>query len=126
VLYVVDAAAEGESGELAGVREIQFRAIGPAARRRVDEHAEAANLVGVDVVATRLERGHDLAGVDEQRELVGIDDRLAIPANADIRPFVDDDVLVVVGNGDELTSEQCHDSESSTGMITPMLLSPAW
>ena len=108
ILHVVDAAAEGRPGVLAGADEVELGPVGPAGGGGVDEDAEAADLVGVDLVPARAHGRDDLAGVDEERHLVGVDDRLAGSPDADVGPLVDDLVLLVVGNRDEFASEQRH------------------
>jgi hypothetical protein len=119
VLHVVDPAAEGDAGVLPGADEVQLRPVGVAAAERVDERAEAGQLLGVDLVPARTHRLHDLPGVDEQRHLVGVHDRPGEPPDADIRPLEDQLVLPVVGDRDELAREECHRgrTSSSTGVV---------
>ena len=74
ILDVVDAAAEGVAGVLARADEVQLGPVGVAAGGPVDDGAEAGELVGVDLVAAGAHGGDDLAGVDEQGHLVGVDD----------------------------------------------------
>jgi len=108
VLHVVDPAAELEAGVLARADEVQLGAVRVAAGDGVDDHAEAGELVRVDLVPSRAEGLHDLAGVDEQRHLVGVDDRAREAADGDVRPLEDDLTFAVVRYGDEFPPEQCH------------------
>ena len=83
---------------------------------RVDDRAEPGELVRVDLVPARAEGLHDLAGVDEHRHLVGVDDRAREAADGDVRPFEDDLTFAVVRYGDEFPPEQCH-AQNHTGSL---------
>ena len=118
VLDVVDAAAEGEPGVLTGADEVQLGPVGVAARGRVDEHAQERQLLGVDLMPPRPHRPDDLAGVDEQGQLVGIDDRPGELPDLQVGPFEDDLVFFVVGYRYELTAEQGHRAGASCVGVT--------
>ena len=108
VLHVVDPAAELEAGVLAGADEVQLGAVRVPAGDGVDDRTEAGKLVRVDLVPARAHGLHDLAGVDEQRHLIRVDDRAREAADGDVRPLEDDLTFAVVRYGDEFPPEQCH------------------
>jgi len=108
ILYVIDPAAELEAGVLAGAHEVQFGPVGVPAADVVDDRPEPGQLVGVDLMPAGTQGLDDLAGVDEHRHLVRVDDRARVAADGDVRPFEDDLTFAVVRYGDELPPEQCH------------------
>ena len=116
VLHVIDPAAELEAGVLAGADEVQLRAVRVPAGDGVDDRAETRELVRVDLVPAGAEGLHDLAGVDEHRHLVRVDDRARETADGDVRPFEDDLTFAVIRYGDELPPEQCH-AQNHTGSL---------
>ena len=108
VLHVVHPAAELEAGELPGADEVQLGPVGVSSADDVDDRAESGQLVGIDLVPARSEGLHDLAGVDEHRHLVRVDDRTRVATDGDVRPFEDDLTFAVIRYGDEFPPEQCH------------------
>jgi hypothetical protein len=108
VLHVVNPAAELEASELPGADEVQLGPVGVSAADDVDDRAEPGQLVGVDLMPARSEGLHDLAGVDEHRHLISVDDRTRVTADGDVRPLEDDLTFAAIRYGDELPPEQCH------------------
>ena len=114
--FVVCWAAELEAGVLAGADEVQLGPVGVPAGDGVDDRAESWQLVGVDLVPAGAQGLHDLAGVDEHRHLVRVDDRARVATDGDVRPFEDDLTFSVIRYGDELPPEQCH-AQNHTGSL---------
>ena len=108
VLDVVHPSAELEAGVLAGADEVELRPVGVAAGREVDDRAEAGDLVGVNGVTAGTHGCRDLAGVDEHRHFIGVDDRVREAADRYIGPLENDLTLTVIRYRDKFPRKQCH------------------
>ena len=116
--HVVDQAAEGQAGKLAGGDEVELALEVVAARLGVDQAAQEGDLAGAKGRNAGRDRAHHLAVAEEDRRLVLLDRQLRQVPDVGVRPLVDELVFVLVGQGDELAFNVAVEEVHFGGVIT--------